>query len=108
MVHRKQSGLTIAERRLLKRVVLLFIVATTLWLLFAPDWGFLHYRRLQNQIESLAMENKTLEERNAELNSEIEQLQNDDVYLEELARKKYGMLKENEMVYEYKPSRKKK
>jgi cell division protein FtsB len=54
------------------------------------------------------MENKTLVERNAELNREIEQLQNDDVYLEEVARKKYGMLKENEMVYEYKPSRKRK
>ena len=108
MAYRKQSGLTIAERRFIKRALLLFIVAGILWLIFAPGWGFLHYHRLQNQIETLARENKILEERNADLSKEIELLQTDDTYLEELARKKYGMLKENEMVYEYKPSGKKK
>ncbi len=108
MKYRKQSGLTIGERRLIKRVILLTIVFGMLWLIFAPGWGFLHYHRLQDQIDTLSRENRTLEERNADLKKEIERLQNDDTYLEELARKKYGMLKENEMIYEYKPSPKKK
>jgi len=96
------------ERRLVKRVILLLAIAGILWLIFAPDWGFLHYRRLHNQVETLARENKSLAERNAELSKEIERLHKDDSYLQELARQKYGMLKENETVYEYKPSRKKK
>jgi cell division protein FtsB len=108
MAHRKQGGLTIAERRLIRRVLLLCGAAGILWLLFAPGWGFLHYTRLQNEVETLARENRTLEARNADLKKEIERLQNDDSYLEEVARKKYGLLKENEMVYEYKPSREKK
>lgn len=108
MVHRKQSGLTISERRLIRRVLLLLTIAGILWLIFAPGWGFLHYQRLHKQVETLARENKSLADRNAELSKEIERLQNDDSYLQELARKKYGMLKENETVYEYKPSGKKK
>ena len=108
MVHRKQSGLTISERRLVKRVLILLAIAGILWLIFAPGWGFLHYKKLHNRVENLARENKSLSERNAELKKQIVRLQNDDSYLEELARRKYGMLKENETVYEYKPSRKKK
>ncbi len=108
MAHRKQSSLTIAERRLIRRVLLLCSAAGILWLLFAPGWGLVHYNRLQNRVETLARENRTLEERNAELRKEIERLQNDDSYLEEVARKKYGLLKENETVYKYKPSREKK
>jgi len=108
MVHRKQSGLTLSERRLMKRVLILLAIAGILWLIFAPGRGFLSYREVRNQVETLVKENKALAERNAELRKEIERLQNDDAYLEELARRKYGMLKENETVYEYKPSGKEK
>lgn len=108
MVHRKQSGLTLSERRLMKRVLLLLSLAGILWLIFAPGWGFLSYRKVQNEVEALTRENKALAKRNEELRKEIERLQNDDSYLEELARQKYGMLKEDETVYEYSPPGKKK
>lgn len=108
MVHRKQSGLTLSERRVVKRVLILLFIAGILWLIFAPGWGFLSYRGVQNQVQTLTRENKALTERNTELRKEIERLQNDDSYLEEFARQKYGMLKENETVYEYKPTGKKK
>lgn len=108
MVLRNQRGLNLSERRLIRRVLLLVIVLGIIWLLFAPGRGIIHYHRLQKQIESLARENESLAERNAELKQEIDRLQNDDAYLEELARKKYGMLKENESVYKFKPSANKK
>lgn len=108
MAHRKQSGLTLSERRLVKRVLILMAIAGLLWLVFAPGWGILHYRRLHDRMETLARENESLEKRNAELKKEIERLKTDDAYLEEIARQKYGMLKENETVYEFKPSDKKK
>ncbi len=73
-----------------------------LWLVFAPNRGFLAYHRLKKQAESLARENEALVRHNEELRREIERLQTDDVYLEELARQKYGLLKDNETVYQFK------
>lgn len=94
--------MTKAERRLVKRIIAVVAAVSVLWLLFAPNWGLFHYRQLQNRIDSLARENENLEQRNAELQQELDRLQNDDAYLEELARKKYGLLKENETIYEVK------
>ena len=107
MGFRNQRGLNFSERRFVKRILLLVLAVGILWFLFAPGRGFVHYHRLQGQIEALSRDNKSLEERNAELKMEIDRLQNDDAYLEKLARKKYGMLKENETVYRFKPSTKK-
>ena len=60
------------------------------------------YHRMRKQVSSLAQQNRQLEQRNRELAAEIKRLQTDDAYLEELARKKYGLLKDNETVYEFK------
>lgn len=93
---------------MLRRVIFLIAVLGLLWIVFAPDRGLLHYHRLHGKVESLVRENRELAERNAELKKEIERLRNDEAYLEELARRKYGMLRENETVYEIKPTPKKK
>lgn len=94
--------MTKAERRLLKRIIIIVGASLILWILFAPNWGLVHYRKLQGQVTSLTLENKKLEQRNEELRKEIDRIKNDDSYLEELARHKYGLLKENETVYEVK------
>lgn len=91
-----------AERRLLVLVGLVICAATLGWILLAPEWGLLRYRGLQSEITTLARENRELAERNAELEKEIDRLKNDETYLEEIARQKYGLLKENETVYEVK------
>ena len=62
---------------------------------------------MRKQVSALILQNRQLEQRNRELAAEIERLRTDDTYLEELARKKYGLLKDNETVYEF-ASRKKK
>lgn len=96
--------MTVPERRLIRRLLLLLVFVVLLWFVFAPNRGVVHYYRLHKQMEALARENKSLENRNNELRKEIERLQNDDAYLEELARKKYNLLRENETVYTFKPS----
>lgn len=101
-MHQYKRDLTKAERRLVKRIIFIVAMVSILWLLFAPNRGLIHYRQLQKEIKSLAQENKDLNERNSDLQKEIDRLHNDDAYLEELARKKYGLLKENETVYEVK------
>ncbi len=105
---RTRKRLSGPERRTLRRIVLLFLALGLLWLLFAPGHGLLRYRGLQHRVRTLTEENRDLARRNAELEKEIEKLRSDDRYLEELARKKYGLLKENESVYEFGPAKKKK
>ena len=93
------------EKRRLRQIIVVVIVLVLLWVLFAPGSGYLQYRRLQKQIAVLARENSVLEEQNAELRQEIQRLQHDEAYLEELARKKYGLLRKNEEVYDFGSSR---
>ncbi len=104
---RSRKQLSSQERRTLRRVVLLFLVFALLWLLLSPGHGLLRYRKLQHRMRTLVEENQDLEQRNAELQREIERLRSDDGYLEELARKKYGLLRENESVYDFEPAKKK-
>ncbi len=101
-MHQYKRDLTKAERRFAIRLILAVAIVSVLWLLFAPNRGVVHYQRLKSQIENLSQENRDLEERNTALQKEIQRLQEDDAYLEELARKKFGLLKENETVYEVK------
>ena len=54
------------------------------------------------------MENKEIEEKNGALQKDIERIQNDPDYLEKVARDKYGLLRENEMVFEFPPGKKEK
>ncbi len=105
---RPRKRLSAQEQRTLRRVILIVLAVGLLWLLFAPGHGLLRYRRLQHRVQSLAEENRDLERRNDALRQEIRRLRTDDRYLEELARKKYGLLREDETVYEFGAAEKKK
>jgi cell division protein FtsB len=104
MADRRNKGLNRREQRALRLFVLVVVVFSLLFLLFMPGRGLLPYQRLKKEVRELVRENKALQQRNVELAGEIERLKHDDAYLEDLARKKYGMLKRNEEVYELKTS----
>ena len=108
MATQKKQSENRQEKRSLWFLGLFFVVLLLLWILFAPGRGYLHYRKIQREIDSLTQENKQLEARNAELSEDISRLKSDDAYLEEIARKKHGLLKKNETVYEFEPPKKKK
>jgi len=108
MAGQPKKTLSRQERKRLRRIILLLLFIAVLFLLFVPGRSFLSYWNIQQQISALSKDNERLEQRNRELAIEIERLQTDEAYLEELARKKYGLLKENETVYEFKSRRKKK
>jgi len=93
----------------MKRMISLVVVALLflLWIFFAPGRGFFHYRKLQREIAALTEENARLETKNVELSEDIKRLQSDDAYLEEVARKKHGLLKKNETVFEFEGAKKK-
>ncbi len=96
------------QKRSLWGVGLILAVFFLFWILFAPGRGFLQYRKLQRDRASLAQENRQLQKKNIELSEEIKRLQTDDAYLEQVARKKYGLLRKNEAVYEFDTPQKRK
>lgn len=108
MADRRNQGLNKREKRALRRFVLAMIVLSLLFVVFAPGRGLFSHRKLKKEVRTLAQDNITLQQRNVELAEEIERLKNDEAYLEQLAREKYGMLKKNEEVYELRTSQSKK
>ncbi len=77
------------------------VVLLVLWVLFAPGSGYLHYKKAQRQLGAIEQENLRLQRDNEALRQEIGRLKTDEAYLEEVARKKHGLLKKNERVYEF-------
>jgi cell division protein FtsB len=108
MADRRNQGLNQREKRALRRIILAVVVLSFLFLVFAPGRGLLSHRTMKKEIQALVRDNRTLQHRNIELAEEIERLKNDEAYLEQLAREKYGMLKKNEEVYELRTPRTKK
>lgn len=102
MTRQQKNRLSRQEQKRLRHIILLVGVIVVLMLIFFPGRSFMSYHQIQKQVSSLSRKNRQLEQRNRELAAEIERLQTDDAYLEELARKKYGLLKDNETVYEFK------
>ena len=94
--------LSTQEKKLLPYIGLFLFILLILWIVFAPDRGMLSLYKTKNEIQRLQAENSTLEEENKKLQEEINRLQSEPEYLEEKARKEYGMLKENEVLYIFK------
>jgi len=90
------------EKKLLSYSALLCALLLILWVIFAPNRGVFDMIRSSNEIKKLQAENQRLADENKELQEEVNRLENDPAYLEEKARKEYGMLKENEVLYIFK------
>ncbi len=90
------------QTKLLSYSALIFVLLHSLWMIFAPTSGVLDIIMNHNEVEKLQAENQRLEAENKALRKELIRLQDDPAYLEEKARKEYGMLKENEVLYIFK------
>lgn len=90
------------EKKQLSYIGLFLVLLLLLWIVFAPNRGIVALYRAKVEITRLQEENRRLAEENKVLQEEINRLQGDPEYLEEKARKEYGMLKENEVLYIFK------
>ena len=61
--------------------------------------GIVEYFRLKSRIRTMEASIKRLQGENAVLQGEIERLLKDDRYLEDVARQKFGFIREGEKVY---------
>jgi cell division protein FtsB len=74
------------------------LVALLLVVLFSEN-GILDHFKLKRQMDAIDMSTAKLQNENIALKSEIDRLQKDDRYLEDVARKKFGFIKQGEKVY---------
>ena len=66
-----------------------------------------YLRQQKKHLASLEAEQEMLTQQNKEMKQNIERLQSDKEYLEQVAREKHGMLKDNEMVFDFAKKKKK-
>jgi cell division protein FtsB len=87
----------------------LLIVALGLFLIlglvtFLGENGILHLLRLKKEMGRIKEANLQLVKENEELKEEVRKLKQEKKYIEEIARKELGMVKEGEIIYQFEPS----
>ncbi len=95
------SRFTRKERKILFLIGTVSCLLLLLWVIFSPKSGLLSHLRLQKHLRTVQVENNDLRMKNQALEEEITRLQNDRQHLEEVSRKKYGLLKKNEVIYRF-------
>jgi cell division protein FtsL len=87
------------KKRLLLIILFFFLILG--FLTFFGDQGVLHLLRLQKELARIKEMNVKIEEENRKLKEEVRRLQNEKRYIEEIARKELGMVKEGEIIYQF-------
>jgi cell division protein FtsB len=107
MKQKPKTSLTVQQRKRLLRIALSVIVIAFVWLAFAPGRGMFHLHQQSKHLAALEAESQKLVQHNSDISRDIERLQSDDEYLEQVAREEHGMLKDNEMVFDFSKKKKK-
>lgn len=92
------------EKKITDLAILIVVFLSLIWIFFAPKRGIVHYRQVVKDIDTLRGDTKILTAQNIQLQKEISELENNMPYLEEIARKKYGLIKPNEMIFVFNSS----
>lgn len=86
-----------------RRYGILALCLAFLFVILFSENGLLDWIRMKRQIRNVEATAKSLSEENIRLKGEIELLKTDDKYLEEMARKRFGFIREGEKVYRTEP-----
>lgn len=68
---------------------------------FFGEKGILHLLRLKQELTKIKEMNLKMGEENQRLKEEVRRLQYEKRYIEEIARKELGMVKEGEIIYQF-------
>ena len=85
------------------KIIIIFLLTLLIWLqykVWLQDGGIPEVLQLEQEIEVVRSEVKTLKERNSSLNAEVKDLKKGLDAIEERARSEMGMLKEGELYYQ--------
>ncbi len=100
MKKNRTTSLSPAQQKRVILVFFCFIVAALVYLTFLSDHSFLSIINKKSQSAELEKEKIELKKDNAELADEIDRAKNDLEFLEEVARKR-NMLKKNEIIIDF-------
>lgn len=84
-----------------KRHIWIICIVTLLFLLIFSENGLLSYFRLRGELKEHKKNIASLINENSALEAELRRLREDPSYLEEIARKKYGLIWEGEKVLRF-------
>jgi cell division protein FtsB len=84
---------------LMRRYGFVALLLSLVFLVVFSENGLVDYVKLKGQIKAIDASIAQLQKENVTLKGEIERLARDDKYLEEVARKRYGFIREGEKVY---------
>ncbi len=87
------------EGRRLTLIAFLLVCLTLGWIIFST-YGVRRYYKLCKEINVVKAENQRLKEENKNIRRELDRLKNDPAYREEVARKKFGLIKKNEIIFD--------
>ena len=87
-------------------LILIFFLILGMFTFFGEK-GIFNLLRIQKEAASIKEKNAKLEEENQKLREEVKRLQTDRRYIEEIARKELGMVKEGEIIYQFDDKKKK-
>jgi len=88
-----------SKKRIL--IIILFLFLIFGFFTVFGDKGILHLFRLQEELARIKEANIKIEEENRKLREEVKRLQVEKRYIEEIARKELGMVKEGEVIYQF-------
>ncbi len=89
------------KRRINILLVIGLFFLIVFWLFLGKN-GFLNLYRMEKQRERLLQRIYQIQMENRRIALEIERLKNDPRYIEKVARKELGLVKENEIIYQFK------
>ncbi len=78
---------------------MLALLLALVFVIFISQNGVFDYVKLRREINVVNSSIKRLEDENVALKGKIDRMQRDDRYLEDVAREKYGFIREGEKVY---------
>jgi cell division protein FtsB len=82
-----------------KRYGFIVLVAALIFQVAFAEGGIYDYLKTRRAIKSITASIAQAEKENVVLARELEKLQKDDQYLEEMVRTKYGLVRDGEKVY---------
>ncbi|MDH3359899.1 MAG: septum formation initiator family protein [Desulfobulbaceae bacterium] len=88
------------ERKRFWTICCIVLGLLCLWLIFSPS-GVVRYYRIRQQLESVNNEVVTLKQQNILLDEEVRRLEKDPAFVEDVARDEYGMIRKNEIIFDF-------
>ncbi len=89
------------RRKIIFGVVSMAMFSLLLVVIFG-DNGLVELKRLQHTHQSLVQHNARLTQDNSLMYATVDRLQNDAVYIDNIARRELGMIRSDELIFKFK------